>query len=309
MVKLILFLSAAKNLNEVKHKIPKERNKTCCLKDFKSRYLKLSAFLILLLVFFANSVIVFSQENPDSVVTVEDTVQAEVDPVKAEISAIIKEVNRRAAEVDNVYSEGEIKIKTPTMDETGDIIMKVKRKDDVWMKIEGPLGIDVATGHFSRDKFVFSDDMNDVVTTGSTTILNIGALTRIRCTFDDLINSFSGTVRISKGKKDELTKIEEGGQYVLSLKRGTITRKYWVDKTDYTVYKYLYLNKSGKVLISFEFSNFSSYGTSSYAKKVEIRRPSKGEYFKITMEQVNLNQSYLDFHVDYASDAKMRVWK
>ena len=241
-------------------------------------------------------------ENEDSTIT-------ETDPVKAEISAIIKEVNNRSAEIDNIYSEGEIKIKTPTMDETGDITMKVKKKDDVWMKIEGPLGIDVATGHFNRDKFVFSDDMNDVVTTGSTTILNIGALTRIRCTFDDLVNCFSGTVRIRKGKKDILSKTEEGNQYVLSLKRKSITRKYWVDKDNYTVYKYLYMNKKGKVLISFEFSKFSSFGTSSYAKKVEIRRPSKGEYFKITMEEVNLNQSYLNFHVDYDSDSRMRVWK
>jgi len=277
-----------------------------------------TTFLLLLLVLIsANSNKIFSQENPDSVSTPEDTTLSvtedstvtEVDPVKAEITAIIKEVNKRAAEVDNVYSEGEIKIKTPTMDETGSIIMKVKRKDDVWLKIEGPLGIDVATGHFNRDKFVFSDDMNDVVTTGSTTILNIGALTRIRCTFDDLVNSFSGTVRIPKSKKDELSKTEEGNQYVLSLKRGTITRKYWVDKDSYSVSKYLYLSKTGKVLISFEFSNFTSYGSSSYAKKVEIRRPSKGEYFKLTMENVNLNQSYLDFHVDYESDAKIRTWR
>ena len=180
-------------------------------------------FLFLIPVFILiNSKSVFSQETPvDTVLSAEDTTMTVKedstivveDPLKAEISAIIKEVNKRAAEIDNVYSEGEIKIKTPTMDETGDIIMKVKRKDDVWLKIEGPLGIDVATGHFNRDKFVFSDDMNDVVTTGSTTILNIGALTRIRCTFDDLVNSFSGTVRIPKSKKDVET--DAGTRYFM----------------------------------------------------------------------------------------------
>jgi len=260
---------------------------------------------------------IFSQEQPDTLISTEDTtltvkedtVQVETDPVKIQITAIIKEVNSRASEIDNVLSEGEIKLKTPTMDETGDIMMKVKRKDDVWLKIEGPLGIDVAVGHFNRDKFVFFDDINDVVTTGSTTILNIGALTKIRCTFDDLLNCFSGAVRIPKSKKDELTMTEEGSQYVISLKRGTITRRYWIDKTSYTVYKYLYLSKSGKTLISFEFSNFSTFGTVSYARKIEIRRPSKGEYFKITTETVNLNQSYLDFHVDYPSDVRIRTWR
>src|SRR4030095_1903715 len=238
----------------------------------------------------------------------EDTAEVSTqDPV---IVKIIKEVNSRSAEIDNMISDGDIKIKTPKIDESGSIEIHVKKKDDVWFKIEGPLGIDAAVAHFGRDKFTFFDDLNYVVTTTSTTILNIETLTRIRCTFDDMLNAFSGTVRIPKGKKDELTMDEEGNQYVVSLKRGTITRRYWVDKDSYAVTKYIYLSKTGQTLISFEFSNFSSHGTGSYAKKIEIRRPKQGEYFKLDIETVSLNQSYLDFKVDYPyGDVKMRTWK
>lgn len=275
-------------------------------------YIFLTAFFALF------SFTTFSQENQDSTLTPEDTVTitedtlqtVETDPVKIEVSRIVKEVNTRSKEVDNIISTGEIKIKTLKIDETGDIEIHVKKKDDLWFKIEGPLGIDAAVAHFNRERFTFFDDLNDVVTSGSTTILNIGTLTKIRCTFDDMLNSFSGTVRISKGKKDELAMTEEGNMYVLSLKRGTITRKYWVDKDNYFVYKYLYLSKTGKTLISFEFSNFTNYGTSTYARKVEIRRPKQNEYFRLTMENVSLNQSYLDFKVDYPyGDVKIRNWK
>jgi hypothetical protein len=247
----------------------------------------------------------------DTIQITEDTLQTvETDPVKLEVSRIIKEVNTRSAEIDNIISTGEIKIKTPKVDETGDIENHIKKRDDLWFKIEGPLGIDVAVAHFNRDRFTFFDDLNDIVTTGSTTILNIGTLTKIRCTFDDMLNSFSGTVRISKGKKDVLEMTEEGNLYVLSLKRGTITRKYWVDKDSYTVTKYIYLSSKGITLISFEFSNFASYGSGQYAKKVEIRRPKQNEYFRLTMETVSLGQSYLDFKVDYPyGDVKMRTWK
>lgn len=277
-----------------------------------------SLLIIIIFILSFSAGRLFSQEGQDTNLTAEDTLKitedttqvVEQDPVKAEISRIIKEVNKRSSEVDNILSEGEIKIKTPKVDETGSIEIHVKKKDDVWFKIEGPLGIDAATGHFNRDRFTFFDDLNDVVTTGSTTILNIGTLTKIRCTFDDMLNSFSGTVRIPKGKKDILEMSEEGSQYVLSLKRGTITRRYWVDKDNYFVYKYLYMNSKGQTLISFEFSNFANYGTATYAKKVEIRRPKQGEYFKITMESVNLNQTYLDFKVDYPyGEVKMRTWK
>ena len=260
---------------------------------------------------FLTSLSVLSQEDTDTtnITVTEDTVDTETDPLKAEVIRIIKEVNKRFAEIDNILSTGEIRVKTPKVDETGSIEIHVKKKDDVWFKIEGPLGIDVACGHFNRERFIFMDDLNDVATTGSTNILNIGQLTRIRCTFDDLLNSFSGSVRIPRGKKDELSMSEEGSQYVISLKRGSITRKYWIDKDKYLVYKYLYINKKGETLISFEFSDFSGYSGSYYAKKVEIRRPKQKEYFRLKMEQVNLNQSYLDFRVEIPHDAKRRNWK
>lgn len=268
-------------------------------------------FYIFLTVILFSAAELYSQEEQDTSQVTEDTLETtETDPVKIEISRIIKEVNQRAAEIDNIISTGQIKIKTPKIDEEGDIEIHVKKKDDLWFKIEGPLGIDAATGHFNRDRFVFFDDLNDVVTTGSSTILNIGSLTRIRCTFDDMMNAFSGTVRIRKGKKDAMEMTEESGQYVVSLKRGTITRKYWISTSDYSVSKYIYLSNKGVTLISFEFSNFSSYGTGSYARRIEIRRAKQREYFKITLENVSLNQSYLDFKVDYPyGDVKMRTWR
>lgn len=274
--------------------------------------------LLVLPLFYIFITVSLNSQEGDTTLTTEETTPVtedstqteETDPVKLEISRIIKEVNKRSAEIDNIISDGEIKIKTAKVDETGSIEIHVRKKDDLWFKIEGPLGIDAATGHFNRDRFTFFDDLNDVVTMGSTSILNIGTLTKIRCTFDDMLNSFSGTVRIPKGKKDELDMTDEGSQYMVSLKRGTITRKYWIDKENYFVYKYLYMNNKGSTLISFEFSNFSYFGTGTYAKKVEIRRPKQGEYFKITMESVNLNQGYLDFKVDYPyGDVKIRNWK
>jgi hypothetical protein len=173
-------------------------------------------FYVTALFFIFFSIQTYSQE--DTVIITEDTLQTtETDPVKIEISRIIKEVNTRSAEIDNIISTGEIKIKTPKVDETGDIENHIKKRDDLWFKIEGPLGIDVAVAHFNRDRFTFFDDLNDIVTTGSTTILNIGTLTKIRCTFDDMLNSFSGTVRISKGKKDVLEMTEEGNTGLIKI--------------------------------------------------------------------------------------------
>ena len=224
------------------------------------------------------------------------------------VSGIIAEVNKRSALIDNIVSEGEIAIKTKDIDNSGSIDIKLKKKDDVWFKITGPLGINIAEAHFGRKKFVFYNARADEVITGSTTIINIGTLAKVRCTFDDMVNVFSGTVRIPKGKSDSLSYEEEGNKYVLILKRGTITRKYWVEKSTYSVHKYAYYGKTGALLIEFDFSEHTSYGEGSYANKVEVRRPSKGEYFTLKFETVNLNQPYINFKVDYPSDVTHKNW-
>lgn len=258
-------------------------------------------------------------KNPEDTVTIninEDTTQiTEKDPVKAKITAIIKEVNRRSEMVDNIISSGDISVKVPAkgrqeaIDQSGSIEIHVKKKDDVWFDITGTFGVRGAMAHFNRKNFVFFNSLGDEVITGSSSIINIGTLTKVRCTFDDLVNAFSGTVRIPKSKTDELSMKEEGNQYVVALKRGNIIRKYWVDKDNYSVYKYIYYGKSGATLLQIEFSRFSTYGESTYAKKVEIRRPKQGEYFSVSLETINLNQSNISFSVDYPSDVKIKKWK
>ena len=273
--------------------------------------------LCLLLLAFLISVCLtknsYSQEDTTQVAedttAVDTTAIAENDPVKQEISRIVKEVNTRFMAINDIHSEGEIKIKTPKYDESASIEMNVKKKDDIWFKIEGPLGIDVAQAHFERKRFVFLNDLNDEAITGSSTIINIGTLTKIRCTFDDLLNAFSGSVRISKSKSDSVSMTEDASTYVISLKRGTITRKYWIDKTYFNVIKYAYLSKKMETLIQFEFSNFENTGTGSYAKKVEIRRPKQNEYFSVRLDQFGYNQPNLNFTISVPSDYKRKNWK
>jgi len=255
-----------------------------------------------------------NQTDSTTVITEDTNKTTETDPVKQQILDIIKEVNNRSEMVDNIISSGDIAVKVPpkngqdAIDQSGSIEIHVKKKDDVWFDITGTFGVRGAMAHFNRKNFVFYNSLADEVIMGSTSIINIGTLTKIRCTFDDLLNCFSGTVRISKSKSDSLSMTEEGNQYVLSLKRGTITRKFWVDKNNYSVYKYIYYGKSGSTLLQLEFSDFTSYGESNYAKKIEIRRPKQGEYFAVKLETVNLNQANISFSVEYPNDVKIKKW-
>ena len=183
--------------------------------------MKTTLILITLFISFLFSGISYSQTDTTSEQT--------GDTMQVFISNIIKEVNRRSELIDNIISEGELTIKTKDIDNSGSIDIKAKKKDDVWFNITGPLGINIAEAHFGRKNFTFYNARSDEVITGSSSVHNIGTLAKVRCTFDDMLNVFSGTVRIPKAKTDVLSITEETSQYVVQLVRGTITRRYWVD--------------------------------------------------------------------------------
>lgn len=231
----------------------------------------------------------------------------------AAVSDLIKEVNRRSSLTDNIVSTGDITVKAPRVDESGSISIKLKKKDDVWFKLEGPLGIDVAEGHFNRTNFVYYNALGGYSITGPTTLLNISAISRMAITFDEMINAFSGTARIIKYKGDSAAIDESGSQKLLIFVTHTplgskYTRKYKIDKSNYTVTNYSIYDAGGKMTLGIDFSNIYVSGESWYAKDVEVRNPLKGVYVKLKFETYYTNQTGLGFSVFVPSDAKKKVW-
>jgi len=226
---------------------------------------------------------------------------------------IMKEVNRKYELTDNIRSEGEVKIKAPGMDESASIEIRVRKKNDLWFKIEGPLGVDVATAYFGRQNFTYLNSLNDYSITGPTNQANISAVVRMKVYYDDLMNAFSGTMRLVKYKNDLMQLNELGNNNVITFtttsETGIITnRRYYVDKNTYIVNKCEYSNAKGDIISSIYFSNIVNSGDGWYAKTVEASNPKKGEYVKLIMEKYYSNQTNLSFYVSIPSDVKKKVW-
>lgn len=231
----------------------------------------------------------------------------------AVISDLIKEVNRRSSLTDNIVSNGDITVKAPGIDESGSISIKLRKKDDVWFKLEGPLGVDVAEGHFNRTDFVYFNALGDYSISGPTTLLNISAISRMAITFDEMMNAFSGTVRVIKYKGDSASIDQSGQQNILIFTTHTplgskYTRKYKIDKSNYSVTNYSIFDSKGKMTLGIDFNSIYTSGDSWYARSVEVRNPLKGVYVKLAFEKFQTNQTGLNFSVFVPSDAKKKKW-
>lgn len=262
---------------------------------------KLLLFVIVSLIICGCFLPVFAQDAMD---------EGDINP---EAMELIKEVNRRSSLTDNINSTGEISVKAPGVDESGSIEIREKKKDDVWFKLEGPLGIDVAEGHFNRTNFVYYNALGSYSITGPTTLLNISAISRMAISFDEMMNAFSGTVRIVRYKGDTATVEQSGSQKILSFISHTgggsrITRKYKINATDYAVTNYVISDSKGRTTLSMDFGSIFISGETSYARQVEVRNPLKGVYVKLKFENYKTNQTGLGFNVFVPSDAKKKVW-
>ena len=239
-----------------------------------------------------------------------DSLQHKVYIVQGD-SDIIAQVNSKTLLVDLIHSEGEIAVKTPSIDESGSIEIKIKRMDDVWYKISGSFAFiskDAFWGHFHRKNFIFVNNLNETVIEGRSSDTNIGYITRIRCSFDDIQNVMSGTCFITVDEQDAVSSEDDPTFHLITVKSENNSKKYWIRKDDYTVSKYIQYDNKNDVYLTVDFSDFYKTSSSAYAKKIVIQRPTKREKMSLFLTEVLLNQNNLNIRVDIPSDFRKIKW-
>jgi len=226
---------------------------------------------------------------------------------------IINKVNELSMYIDNVHAEAEISIKTAKIDEEGNIEIKAKKNiDEFWFRIWGSFAFiskDAFFGHFTRNNFLYYNNLNNYSIQGPTTDTNIGYVVRVRASFDDMMNAMTGTVRIPVYDEDTVIMKTDNTYYTIMFKSPRYKRQYWVKKSDYSVTKYEYYNNKMQSILRLEFYNFMKLGMGSYARNITIYRPLNRDELKLSFSSYLTNQSYLDFKIDIPYDCKRKVWK
>jgi len=227
---------------------------------------------------------------------------------RLKVIALINQLNETSAKVDLIHSESVVKFKTSSIDETGEIEIKIKKKDDLWFRIWGSFAFvskDAFISHFNRKKFIYFNNLDDKVIEGPTTDNNIGYLARIKCSFDDLMNVMSGTGRIIYSNTDTLA-IE--GENVILVKGKERVVKYILDASKNYVEKYSYFNAKKKEYLRINYGNFVNVNGGYFARKVDITKPLTSEYLKIVNENYTANNQNMNFTVDFPSDVRRVKW-
>ncbi len=282
-------------------------------------------FTLLLIIWILSFGDIYSQTE-DSTETETDTLITPVDtlniqdslnfvflnsPERLRIVGIINDVNEISAKVDLLHSENIVKFKATSLDQTGNIEIKVKKNDDLWFRIWGSFAFvskDAFIAHFNRKKFLYFDNLNDKVIEGPTTDNNIGYIARIKCSFDDLLNVMSGNARIIYSNSDTLSVENEKNNLIIHIKGKSKEVKYWIEGNKKYIEKYSYYNLKKKEYLRITYENFVNVNGGYYARKVDITKPLTSEYLKIVNETYTTSNPNLNFYVDFPSDVRRIRW-
>lgn len=232
-------------------------------------------------------------------------------PERIKIVNFIRLVNDNYNKINFLSSENIIKINTSSLNQTGKIEIRVKKNDSLWFKISGGFAFiqkDAVIANVNRGNFIYFNNLNDKVIEGPTTDNNIGAIARIKCTFDDLMNVMSAAGKIVYTDDDTLIMQVDSGKTIITMYQRNKAVKYWVNSDNKYVERYSYFDSDNKEYLRIVYSNIINISNGYFAKKVEIEKPQSKEYLKIFNESYLTNQYNLNFNVEFPNDVIRIKW-
>jgi len=219
-----------------------------------------------------------------------------------------KKVNENSMKLKSLDADGEISIDSPDLSNSGSITVSINKPDSVFTKLEGPFGIDVADLLITRDNFIYYKPMDNTVIKGPSNSHYLGIIMKIKVDFDDIINAFSGKYIFSD---DNYTGAEisiAGKNYLVTMKKDTEIKKFWIDPENYYVIKLGSYELNGDTKIEIMYENFYERDGIHFPKNITITRPKEKQNIWLTYSKEEFNKNKLTFRLRIPKSAKQVIW-
>lgn len=218
-------------------------------------------------------------------------------------------INNNSLKLKSFDAEGDISMNTPDMNNSGSLSVSINKPDSIFIKIEGPFGISVANMLITRTNFIYYNAMENIVYKGASNASNLSAILNFKINFDDLINSFSGSLVFEDTTAANTTIGMDGNDIVLTVSDSinNVMKKYWVDMNNFYINKYKMFNTKGTIF-EVEYSNYNSFSDKFFPEKISISKPKDKQYVWLNYSDKNLNTKYLNYKLKIPKSAREINW-
>ena len=226
------------------------------------------------------------------------------------IGEIKRKISDNSSRLRSFNAEGDITIDTPEMSNSGSMVVSIIKPDSIFVKIEGPFGLSVASMLITRKNFIYYNAMDNIVFRGNSSSANLSAILNFKINFDDLINSFSGSVVFDDTGDSNSTLTKEGSDIVLTIVDSDKdeVKKYWVDSKYFLINKYNIYNKSGQLLFNAEYTNYENINNLYFPSNITVNKPKEKQHLWLNYTDKTINNNYLNFKLKIPKSAKEINW-
>jgi hypothetical protein len=231
---------------------------------------------------------------------------------KIPVKDIKQRINKNSSLIETMEASGNIAFDSPEQSGQGWIEIKIKKPDTVYVKIEGPFGISVANALITRYDFIYYNVQENKAILGPSTDINIGAILRIKVSFDELLNGFTGGFNFSDDISDSSEAGSENGFYTINSIKDPGSQKFYIDPSIFTVQKYNSLDENNKTVVEVNYSNYfeenASGQTVYFPSNIKIKNPGKKQSVYVDYINKSFNKSDLTFNIKIPKSAKVLKW-
>jgi len=235
------------------------------------------------------------------------------EPDKIPVRNLKERINQNSSIIETLEASGNISFDSPEQSGTGWIDLKIKKPDTVFVKIGGPFGVSIANVLITRKNFIYYNVQENKAITGPSSDINIGAILRIKITFDELINGFTAGFKFDENADDSLNADSEKNFYVLNVNGPNGKQKYLIEPAKYTIKKYNYLDNDNTTLVEVYYSNYQEEESAgkyvNFPTTIKIKNPAKKQTVYVDYINMELNKTDLTFKVRIPKSAKVIKWE
>lgn len=232
---------------------------------------------------------------------------------KLPVHDIKSRINQNSSLIETLEASGNISFDSPEQSGSGWLELRIKKPDTVFVKIEGPFGISIVNALIARDKFIYYNAQENKAITGPSTNINIGAILRIKITFDELINGFTGGFSFENNTEDSAGAESENRMYVIQSISDLGYQKFFVDPSFFTIQKYNFLDRNNSPVVEVLYSNYEEEPAAgkivNFPTTIRIKNPSKNQSVYVDYVNKQINKKDLSFRMKIPGSAKVIKWE
>jgi outer membrane lipoprotein-sorting protein len=206
--------------------------------------------------------------------------------------------------VRSLKGSGNITLETPEIAQSGSFELMLRKPDSVFVKLEGPFGIEVGAALLTRKEFFFYNSLQNRLISGMMNASNLRRILRVNLSFDELLNMITGGTFFPEDQGAPDTVTIEDNQSVLTYRHESGSRRYWIDPESLLIARIQHVDRQGKLRFEQRFANFRSIEGTSLPYRVRITQLAERRTVALSYSSIAINTDALRFTLEVPENAE-----